>query len=1588
MKDLLINHGVRFKIIRILIVCFMVFCIFIASFPLPTLAQSRDRGEDRISQLGNNENFETFAGPDPDAIYVRLSVGQYQSTTPPARETTTPDNSISQPGRESVIQMDGFGLSQSYGDPMLPYQIYHLALPPDADTSTLRWEITNINEMELRGTYNITPAPLPLFDLEYPYQDDLGYQYYGLDTGKKIVNGYNMLIYEDDSFYPDQYCQVKPGGQLRKWKVATVTYHPILYNPVQAKLIIAEEIVIKINFDRDSSYLQLTRTKKLLQDSTFDDQARDLFMNYDEVIGDYLRPLYDGTISNGGAIVEIKDPNFAIITTEEIYTNSNTLDDFCFHKQDLGFTVIVVTEYNTHTVDGTFGNYNFIDASGGYEDLVGDAPNHRPEKIRQWLIDNYLDLGIEYVLLIGNPDPDNLEDDDLIGDLPMRTCSEAPGLELPTDLYYSDLSGDWNLDDDYYVCERIPETDPDLGYSISTIPDNINVDQFCVRWEGVVAVDGPDGNLPIIFRFKTDGQMKVWLDDDNQGFLNDDVIYDHPNEHYILYNVRTEYLTNGYYPILIEYTQSGEDAYGKVYATGHMTFMHDDGTGNYVEGLEADYFNNNDFSGEPDVEQVDIQPDAQYIIGGDIGDGGVDFYPEVIVGRIPFYGEDENGDGNPDYNILDGILTKTINYENAYNDEEAWRQRVLFSAPYLGGTYSNYKIGEVIKDNLAPPPFWEWYRIHEEDFPDVEPDAEVNTGCTSEAFINGWNDPDDPEDGRGVVMWNTHGSPFSAGFVIEEDQVSELDDSKPSIVLQASCNNGLPEVRPDDDYPYPLGYSLLRNGAIATISGSRSTEGGDYFPSYLNNNHKENPYMLYFISEGIFANNKVGEALANYREYDATLGEFWSNILGYNLYGDPTISLFGPEPEVVVNNDIVFLIDGSSSMLLEEKWDTTVDATILFYELIKELRYPEFEDRYNCVVFRHKIPDISTAPFYDILMDFSTSLSPYPFSQVAPEMGYLTPMGAGLEMAIGYLDETSPDEFTRKTILLLSDGIHNWGTHPLDVDIPDDIKVQTVGLGLDTIQPDVIQEIAESSDADFRITPSPIEIVDFFLQILCDTSDNLQNIPVILSDTNYDLIDDTASVTIDKNKAIFVVAWNDQDASINFQLDPPGDGPNITPITDSTAYPTMEITYHAPSTDSTHAFYLCNNIPSELFGEWKFVQINDGGLAVPFSDVLLKVVEDPQVIADFDIDNLETVVGQPIVLSAKLTEDNLPMTDLAEIYAELIRSPSDSIGTILSQNLAVTSSIIQFGGPKIILRDDGTAGDLKADDGVYTGLFTNTTYEGSYTFEFRAKGDNSDGFAFDRAETLSKYVKFAASPNRTKIEILSIENNTQRESLNISYRITPIDKYGSYLGPSRGRLLGVMSSPKALRINYTDNNDGSYNISLSYPIKTEPNITFSIGNRIIVEKTIPIKRPETPAEITKGIIEDLEQIELPSGTPQWVTRFYERALNNLQDAYEEFENNDNSSALSALSSGVLMLVLIEDRVTGISDILQHILDLTDDIVSARIETASAEADTRLDKVRVILAENFFENSHRQAESGREYLAIVSYRIAYGFADKV
>ena len=100
----------------------------------------------------------------------------------------------------------------------------------------------------------------------------------------------------------------------------------------------------------------------------------------------------------------------------------------------------------------------------------------------------------------------------------------------------------------------------------------------------------------------------------------------------------------------------------------------------------------------------------------------------------------------------------------------------------------------------------------------------VNTGCSYDETVAGWNDPDDPDDGRGAVMWMSHGGQTYASKVIPGYRCDELDNSKPSIVFMGSCYNGKPEYTPGY-WNFPLGYTNLRWGAVGTVSSTRTSYG-------------------------------------------------------------------------------------------------------------------------------------------------------------------------------------------------------------------------------------------------------------------------------------------------------------------------------------------------------------------------------------------------------------------------------------------------------------------------------------------------------------------------------------------------------------------------------------------------------------------------------------------------------------------------------------------------------------------------------------------------------------------------------------------
>lgn len=253
----------------------------------------------------------------------------------------------------------------------------------------------------------------------------------------------------------------------------------------------------------------------------------------------------------------------------------------------------------------------------------------------------------------------------------------------------------------------------------------------------------------------------------------------------------------------------------------------------------------------------------------DFGIGGIDRIPEVIVGRIPYYGVITD---------LDKILQKIINYESAA-EVGSWVQRMLLPMKPLGEGDSPeggmWELGEIIRNTVAKPAGLGYFRIYDKDY-DIMPPPE-KTPCNENNVINEW------KKGYGFAFWMTHGWPQGASDIISSPNCYQLDDTKPSFVFSASCSTGAPELSDN------LGYMLLRNGAIATASSARLSwnPGAEHYAKYLARYRQ-----------------KCGNALFSWKT-NLSIDPTWSDRVCFNLYGDPTVSPRWPTTPVTVETTSV-----------------------------------------------------------------------------------------------------------------------------------------------------------------------------------------------------------------------------------------------------------------------------------------------------------------------------------------------------------------------------------------------------------------------------------------------------------------------------------------------------------------------------------------------------------------------------------------------------------------------------------------------------------------------------------------------------------
>ncbi len=255
----------------------------------------------------------------------------------------------------------------------------------------------------------------------------------------------------------------------------------------------------------------------------------------------------------------------------------------------------------------------------------------------------------------------------------------------------------------------------------------------------------------------------------------------------------------------------------------------------------------------------------------DLGVGGCDKYAEVAVGRIPVY--------NGEYAILDAILDKTIAYENATAEEVQKRKSVLLIAEPSDPYTPSFEFAELIKKEYTEPNGWGSFRIYEDSYGDVVPDL---SPTSIDNVTNTWN-----ANSFGLCTWQTHGNEDVAISIMHSDSTKNLCSETQTMIFQGSCLNAKPEDQNN------LAYALLKTGAIGTIGATRLS----LYLTGQNNPKDKKPTNLslcyYFARFAIEEKEPIGVILNRLKsEVDGDFRGAWLNYCDYNVYGDPTISLY------------------------------------------------------------------------------------------------------------------------------------------------------------------------------------------------------------------------------------------------------------------------------------------------------------------------------------------------------------------------------------------------------------------------------------------------------------------------------------------------------------------------------------------------------------------------------------------------------------------------------------------------------------------------------------------------------------------------
>jgi hypothetical protein len=596
-----------------------------------------------------------------------------------------------------------------------------------------------------------------------------------------------------------------------------------------------------------------------------------------------------------GMTVKSSAEGLLILTSDEIYTGLYTnLVQFIAHKEARGFTVFLTTvESATASVPPATHLYLY------------DSPlttNETADQIRAYLRATYTNLGYRYVLLIGNPDPDDVtQPGDSVGDLPMKMTypigtEASPSLwYVPTDVFYRNLSSDWDMNDNGLFGEWAADHNVQNGLSLN--PSELSVGRipcygsrdyaavvsilqkiityetthptnFCTWRYAAFQPDpidwtdayGAEGNVSPIFiaeRLRTNyflprGIVSLTIREDDYTYepwnFDPTSIIPEPRQYVCFTRYNTTYRFKALY-------NGSSDAWSD-YETGISEL-----TDNNVNTVYSNMFGPSDWL----QFRLAVDDNRQYAPGRlELYASAVSNFPAGISVSMADKGSfSQPGDA---FEIIrddavrsraewnGGVGSFVVRYDYTNNTLTRAGQRKYIRLQYTGSASQPVILSEV--------------KAYSPEHREIKP-----------YVLQTWTNR-----GFGHVIFTTHGGQTGASSIIDSSETGKLNDNQPGLVFIKACQTAWPE---NDNN---LAGALLKNGAIASIGATRTSWGF--------NVHGHVMFYQHAITNALFGDalRVEGEELedVNYFNWDGN----YSDVFRFNLYGDPTVNFNFVYPEI------------------------------------------------------------------------------------------------------------------------------------------------------------------------------------------------------------------------------------------------------------------------------------------------------------------------------------------------------------------------------------------------------------------------------------------------------------------------------------------------------------------------------------------------------------------------------------------------------------------------------------------------------------------------------------------------------------------